>query len=104
MDPPPRRNHESEPPESDEIQAGLRCARCGHEMATRVMAVAVVDIMPDPATKRSEVESSEQLDGVEKAGVREPTMLEIMKFFWDAKQRPTWRDYMIAGDQTIRLI
>ena len=87
--------HEANLPSPSPQEVDTRCERCGHGMAVRAITATEIVVVAGPATQ-----NPDQVTGA----TREPTAREIFKFFWDPKQRPTWRDYMIAGDQTIRLI
>ncbi len=63
-----------------------RCERCGQEIAARVVAERV----GEPAEPQND-------------DTGKPfTTLDVIKYMWGGG--PTWRQYMIAGEQTIRLI
>ncbi len=105
MDLPPSQDKESQPPEPDETQVALRCMRCGHEMAVRVVTEqilvgkaggprVVTRLAAAPRGSTGTPENSEPTP--------RPTTLDVVRYFWGGG--PTWREYMIAGEQTIRLI
>lgn len=73
-------------------EAALRCERCGAEMAPRAVALAEMAPTTSASTQATAVNMQKQ-----------PTVREIITFFWRPRHRPTRHDYMIAGKQTIRL-
>ncbi len=62
------------------------CERCGREIAARVVAERVGE-PPEPQNNDTE---------------KQFTTLDVIRYMWGGG--PTWRQYMIAGKQTIRLI
>ena len=73
-------------------EAALRCERCGAEMAPRAVALAEMAPTTSASTQATAVNMQKQ-----------PTVREIITFFWHHRHRPTRQNYMIAGKQTIRL-
>ena len=90
MNLPPKRASGALPSNSQE--AALRCERCGAEMAPRAVALAEMAAATSASTQATAVNMQKQ-----------PTVREIITFFWRPRHRPTRHDYMIAGKQTIRL-
>ena len=73
-------------------EAALRCERCGAEMVHRAVALPEMAAATSASTQAAAVNMQKQ-----------PTVREIITFFWRPRHRPTRHDYMIAGKQTIHL-
>ena len=73
-------------------EAALRCERCGAEMVHRAVALPEMAAATSASTQAAAVNMQKQ-----------PTVREIITFFWRPRNRPARHNRMIAGKQTIRL-